>query len=237
MKKLIPSLTAIAAFILLGVGMAANAFANVTYTYTGKNMETWFDGVSGIGLPPPYPIADPLSFSLTFSDNGTSLLDWSVFQSRIGTITKLETQNMYGGLSPIIGLRSSSTGEVTSWYASVDRPSTTGYSASFLSFNGQLGDWLLTPPYDKPPYPNAWDMVVIPAGDGSGRVTYWAGNTNATSSSMGTWTSNGNLASLHFYQGAVQQVASVPEPETYAMLLAGLGLVGFSARRRKDSAA
>lgn len=28
-------------------------------------------------------------------------------------------------------------------------------------------------------------------------------------------------------------VSAVPEPETYAMLLAGLGLVGFSARRRK----
>ena len=29
-------------------------------------------------------------------------------------------------------------------------------------------------------------------------------------------------------------VAAVPEPETYAMLLAGLGLIGFSARRRKN---
>jgi len=28
-------------------------------------------------------------------------------------------------------------------------------------------------------------------------------------------------------------VTAVPEPETYAMLLAGLGLVGFMARRRK----
>lgn len=28
-------------------------------------------------------------------------------------------------------------------------------------------------------------------------------------------------------------VAAVPEPETYAMMLAGLGLVGFAARRRK----
>ena len=28
----------------------------------------------------------------------------------------------------------------------------------------------------------------------------------------------------------------VPEPETYAMLLAGLGLVGFMVRRRKHSA-
>jgi len=29
-------------------------------------------------------------------------------------------------------------------------------------------------------------------------------------------------------------VAAVPEPETYAMLLVGLGLVGFTAQRRKD---
>jgi hypothetical protein len=29
-------------------------------------------------------------------------------------------------------------------------------------------------------------------------------------------------------------VTSVPEPETYAMLMAGLGLVGFMARRRKQ---
>jgi len=32
-----------------------------------------------------------------------------------------------------------------------------------------------------------------------------------------------------------QTVASVPEPETYAMLLAGIGLLGFMGRRRKDS--
>ena len=31
-------------------------------------------------------------------------------------------------------------------------------------------------------------------------------------------------------------VAAVPEPETYAMLLAGLGLVGFSARRKMKNA-
>jgi hypothetical protein len=28
-------------------------------------------------------------------------------------------------------------------------------------------------------------------------------------------------------------VAAVPEPETYAMMLAGLGMIGFMARRRK----
>ena len=28
---------------------------------------------------------------------------------------------------------------------------------------------------------------------------------------------------------------AVPEPETYAMMLAGLGLIGFSARRKKQA--
>ena len=32
-----------------------------------------------------------------------------------------------------------------------------------------------------------------------------------------------------------QAVAAVPEPETYAMLLAGIGLLGFITRRRKES--
>lgn len=41
------------------------------------------------------------------------------------------------------------------------------------------------------------------------------------------------------YSGAVLDnvalTAAVPEPETYAMLLAGLGLVGYAARRRKQA--
>jgi hypothetical protein len=32
-------------------------------------------------------------------------------------------------------------------------------------------------------------------------------------------------------------IALVPEPETYAMMLAGLGLLGFMARRRKQKEA
>jgi PEP-CTERM motif len=36
-----------------------------------------------------------------------------------------------------------------------------------------------------------------------------------------------------FYISGMTVTAAIPEPETYAMLLAGLGLLGFAARRRK----
>jgi hypothetical protein len=39
-------------------------------------------------------------------------------------------------------------------------------------------------------------------------------------------------ASITSLSGTSYPAAAVPEPETYAMLLAGLGLVGFAARRR-----
>ena len=42
---------------------------------------------------------------------------------------------------------------------------------------------------------------------------------------------------LDAVMAAAGPVLGVPEPETYAMLLAGLGLLGFAARRRNQKAA
>lgn len=46
----------------------------------------------------------------------------------------------------------------------------------------------------------------------------------------------GGDKAAQFYLSAMS-VTAVPEPETFALLLAGMGLVGFAARRRKSAAA
>jgi PEP-CTERM motif len=44
---------------------------------------------------------------------------------------------------------------------------------------------------------------------------------------------NGTSGGNGSYSGNLNITAAVPEPETYALLLAGLGLVGFAARRKQ----
>jgi len=59
---------------------------------------------------------------------------------------------------------------------------------------------------------------------GAGKYTF---SIAATAINSGTYTGA-------FTVGRVAEVTPVPEPETYAMFLAGLGLLGFASRRRNS---
>ena len=71
---------------------------------------------------------------------------------------------------------------------------------------------------------------------------YWSGTEYAPNTYVAWYFStyngyqNAGYKTSNMFALAVRpgQVAAVPEPETYAMLLVGLGLLGFMARRRKD---
>jgi hypothetical protein len=56
------------------------------------------------------------------------------------------------------------------------------------------------------------------------------GNGSLGATELGKWTVNAAAGTLTF----TNPIAAVPEPETYAMLLAGLGLIGSIARRRRQ---
>ncbi len=58
-------------------------------------------------------------------------------------------------------------------------------------------------------------------------------NSAAGGSVKGTFTAlDGGNTRAYFKAGTLTIAAAVPEPESYAMLLAGLGMLGFMARRR-----
>lgn len=49
------------------------------------------------------------------------------------------------------------------------------------------------------------------------------------------WTKAGTSVLMYTANISPQVIAAVPEPETYAMLLAGLGVMGFVARRKRKA--
>jgi hypothetical protein len=70
-----------------------------------------------------------------------------------------------------------------------------------------------------------------------GSITFWGVRYVGT---LDDYVENGvttrNYNTPAFYLTGTAVVGAVPEPETYAMLLVGLGLMGFVARRRKHKA-
>ncbi len=101
--------------------------------------------------------------------------------------------------------------------------------------------------YDPDPYMGdtitgyAWDLNgdgIYGDLSGTSATTSWASLTG-----MGLLAGQDYAISLRVsdskgaygYTSATLQIAAIPEPETYAMMLAGLGLVGFAARRQRGA--
>lgn len=68
-------------------------------------------------------------------------------------------------------------------------------------------------------------------------ASYWELTDTLLPAGVLTLTIVGTLSNGGSYGGDINVLlAPVPEPETYAMMLGGLGLLGFMARRRKNKA-
>jgi hypothetical protein len=77
------------------------------------------------------------------------------------------------------------------------------------------------------------DSVVTGVGSSGGGWANGSYTFKANGQTKLTFTATGTSDSLGTSLDNIS-VTAVPEPETYAMMLAGLGLVGFAARRRKQ---
>jgi len=79
------------------------------------------------------------------------------------------------------------------------------------------------------------DAVVIATGiiDGSNSLLSFADGATPGNYTLNIAGYKLNPAAAASYAGNIS-ISPVPEPETYAMLLAGLGMIGFSIRRRKS---
>ena len=81
-------------------------------------------------------------------------------------------------------------------------------------------------------------LTVTDSTAGSAYAFRFMGNysTNANFLTLIGETSIDGLAARYKFDGVYTDVTAVPEPETHAMLLAGLGLMGLIGRRRKQAA-
>jgi hypothetical protein len=81
---------------------------------------------------------------------------------------------------------------------------------------------------------------IISSNSGSATITTLASSANLVMNGTYTYQITGNSIGAAGYTGIIAltnlpTVPAVPEPETYAMLLAGLGMMGMIARRRQKN--
>jgi hypothetical protein len=206
--------------ISVGLSIASPAFAIVTYTYTGNSL------IADLNDERIIPAVDPIIIMMNFSDDGFTLIDWSVSQAQVGTINKSNTSEITASnLLPILNLKTDQTGQVTSWFVTVlsiwdlgDPNNGANYYQNILSFNGQDYYGYKLDPY----FLQNWDLALALAPLPTREMIAYGSN----QISSGTWTYTSALANLDF-----KSVTPVPEPDTYAMLIAGLGLIGISRRK------
>lgn len=225
--------------VLSGLLLSASAHAaTVTYNYTASVYLIY-----NYDYTRPFPLSPG---SITLSDGSVGIGDVYHGQFTYDTATPLHTNPndydpTYSGAAPL----NASTAQFASGVTFASTPGAAQSSIGLFDNNPYLHDYLTLSAYADGDVgersmtfnfatdnESALNGMTIPGSLNAfgSRFIYFSGRISPTS----TYTIMANIDSL---TPAGTAVTAVPEPETYAMLLAGIGLVGWSASRRQKPVA
>lgn len=219
MKRTLKSLSALTLLASLALVSTQSFAQTASVSFQGTN--------TGQSLNLTLPAAGTGSYysgSLNIDVGGTPFVAYCIDPSQFATGTSLQ-YNVSSVLAPPF------SGAQANWISNLYSQSyaTTGTATNSAAF--QLALWEL-----------ANDDGLL--NGGTVQATNLSGTAEGLAASM-IYNAQNTAAgptqySLTLYTNSVKQdylvaVTAVPEPETYAMLLAGLGLMGFTVRRRRAS--
>ena len=218
------ALTLAASLTMVSTQVQADVFVAETSTGTGKTLNLQLPIQSGAHNY----FSGFLNLSIGTGLQGNSILNGMSFEAFCIDPAQFSSSSPFSyGVASLSTLGSTIASDVSKLYSQ-------SYSSTFSNANNSAAFQLAL-----------WELAKDDGNLSTGQVKSTASTSTAVVAAATTMISNAKTAaagatqySFNLYTNAghqdylVASVTPVPEPETYAMLLCGLGLIGFTARRR-----
>jgi hypothetical protein len=229
-----------AVFLAAVGGLFCSAALAQTATYDFTGYKTGYSGRYGFSPVSPTPITGTLTISIQNANQITGT---------IGSTTAWKAESLIGISAPVIFSQSVYEAGQLLYSSAVSATFNNGSTISYQPPSSYLtlSEWVTTSSscgwFRCSSTQEYSDLTISPDLGSLAFLSNGLLNVGAFSSGVGSFGfssyqsfSPTDFSRTHYSITSISQVVAVPEPETYAMMLAGLGLLGVAARRRKQKA-